>query len=184
MEEVAIYGYALSTNQIVTHYRAATNRAPVFTGNPLTLTSANAGQFYSGSLAAMTADPNGDTFTFTKVSGPTWLSVASNGSLSGTPYSGNVGTNNFQVNATDPSGLAGSTILNLAVIAAPPIVLSAGWQGNSLLLNWTGGIAPYQVQLTTNLSDPTWQSLGAPVNVNSMIVSPTNQAGLYRVYGQ
>jgi hypothetical protein len=184
MEEVAIYGYALSTNQIVTHYRAATNRSPVFTSNPLTLTSANAGQFYSGSLAATAADPNGDTFTFTKISGPAWLSVASNGSLSGTPYSGNVGTNNFQVNATDPSGLVGSTILNLAVIAAPPIVLSAGWQGNSLLLNWTGGIAPYQVQQNTNLSNPTWLNLGAPIIGTSLSVSPTNEAALYRVFGQ
>jgi predicted alpha-1,6-mannanase (GH76 family) len=184
MEEVAIYSYALSTNQIVTHYRAATNRAPVFNSNPLTLTSANAGQFYSGTLAGNAADPNGDAFTYAKVSGPTWLSVAGNGSLSGTPLSGNVGTNNFQVSATDASGLAGSTTLNLAVIAAPPIILNADWQGNSLLLNWTGGIAPYQVQQNTNLSNPTWQNLGATIIGNSLSVSPTNEAALYRVFGQ
>ncbi|MGC3956951.1 MAG: LamG domain-containing protein [Verrucomicrobiota bacterium] len=29
MEEVAIYGYALSASQVLTHYQAATNRAPV-----------------------------------------------------------------------------------------------------------------------------------------------------------
>jgi hypothetical protein len=184
MEEVAIYGYALSSNQIVTHYRAATNRAPIFTSNPLTLTSATAGQTYSATLAAHASDPNGDSITFAKVSGPAWLSVASNGSLSGTSLSANVGTNAFQVNATDPNGLVGSTTLNLAVIAAPPIILSAGWQGNSMLLNWTGGIAPYQVQLATNLAEPAWQSLGPPINANSLSVSPTNEAALYRVYGQ
>jgi hypothetical protein len=184
MEEVAIYGYALSTNQIVTHYRAATNRSPVFTSNPLTLASANAGQPYSATLVTSASDPNGDPITFAKVSGPAWLSIASNGGLSGTPFSGNVGTNGFLVSATDSSGLAGSTTLNLAVIAAPPIVLNAGWQGDSLLLNWTGGIAPYQVQLTTNLSNPAWQNLGIPTGGNNVTVAPTNPAALYRVLGQ
>ena len=184
MEEVAIYGYALSASQVLTHYQAATNRAPIFISNPLTLASANAGQSYSATLAATASDPNGDAITFAKVSGPTWLSVAGNGNLSGTPLSSNVGTNSFLISATDPNGLAGATTMNLAVIAAPPIILRADWQGNSLLLNWTGGIAPYQVQLNTNLSNPTWQSLGAPVNVNNLAVSPTNQAALYRVFGQ
>jgi hypothetical protein len=184
MEEVAIYGYALSTNQVLSHYLAATNRAPVFTSNPLSLTSASAGQPYSASLGAYAVDPNGDSISFAKVSGPPWLSVASNGNLSGTPLSSNVGTNGFLVSATDPSGLSGTTTLSLAVVAAPPILLSAGWQGNILLLSWTGGIAPYQVQLATNISNPTWQSLGNPVSGNILLVSPTNGAALYRVYGQ
>lgn len=184
MEEVAIYGYALSANQIVTHYRAATNRAPAFTSNPLTLANANAGQPYSGTLAANATDPNGDAMTFAKVSGPTWLSVAGNGSLSGTPLSGNVGPNGFQVRATDVSGLAGVATMNLTVLAAPPIILSAGGQGNALLLNWSGGIAPYQVQWATNLAHPAWQNLGLPMSVGSLLVSPTNEAALYRVSGQ
>jgi len=184
MEEVAIYGYALSTNQVVTHYRAATNRPPVFTSNPLTLASANAGQFYGTTLVGTAADPNGDTMSFAKVSGPAWLSIASNGSLSGTPLSGNVGTNLFQVSATDPSGLAGSTVMDLNVIAAAPIVLSAERQGDSMSLSWSGGIAPYQVQWATNLADPVWEIFQGTVNGNSLTVSPTNEAAFYRVLGQ
>ncbi|MFO1513704.1 MAG: LamG-like jellyroll fold domain-containing protein [Verrucomicrobiota bacterium] len=184
MEEVAIYGYALSANQVLAHYLTATNRAPVFTSNPLTLTSANAGQIYVATLVTSTSDPNGDSITFAKVSGPSWLSVGSNGSLSGTPLSSDVGTNAFLVSASDPGGLITSTTMNVAVIAAPPIILSVGWQGNALLLNWTGGIAPYQMQWATNLVNPTWQNLGAPVGANSLSVFPTNDAAFYRVSGQ
>jgi hypothetical protein len=74
--------------------------------------------------------------------------------------------------------------MNLAVLPAPPIVTSAVGQGNNLLLNWTGGIAPYQVQFTTNFLSPIWQDLGAPFSGNSLLVSLTNERAFYRVYGR
>lgn len=184
MEEVAIYGVALSPSQIMTHYRSATNRAPVFAGNPFTVASANAGQYYAASLIANASEPNGDTMTFSKISGPAWLSVLSNGFMSGTPASGDVGVNSFVVRVSDPSGLYTAATMNLAVIAAPPIVASAAVQDDGLFLSWTGGIAPYQVQQATNLDSPDWQNCGAPVNVNSLLVTPTNDATFYRIYGQ
>jgi hypothetical protein len=104
--------------------------------------------------------------------------------LNGTPLSSNVGTNGCVVSATDPSGLSSTATMNLVVLPAPPIVTSAAWQGNGLMLNWAGGIAPYQVQQATNLISPSWQNLGAPVSANSLLVSPTNGAVFYRVYGQ
>ena len=184
LEEVAIYSYALSTNQVRAHYLAVTNRAPTFLTNPFTIASANAGQLYSSTLAANASDPNGDTITFAKASGPAWLSVASNGSLSGTPISSDVGTNAFVVRATDPGGLFSTATMNLVVVAAPPIIVSAVLQGTNLQLNWVGGIAPYQVQFTTNLPSTDWQNLGAPVSANSLLVSPTNGTAFYRLYGQ
>lgn len=184
MEEVAIYNYALSAGRILAHYQAATNRAPVFTSNPLILGSADAGQSYGATLVGTATDPNGDTLTFAKINGPAWLSVAGNGSLSGTPLSANVGTNHFQVSATDPGGLAGATTLNLQVIAAAAIILNADWEGGLLSLNWTGGIAPYQVQFTTNLMDSAWQNLGPTLSANNLMVAPTNPSSFYRVRGQ
>ncbi len=184
MEEVAIYSYALSSSQVLAHYQAATNRPPGFLSNPFTVASANAGQLFAATLATYASDPNGDSITFTKLSGPAWLSVASNGGLSGTPVSVNVGTNSFVMRATDPGGLSSTATMNLTVIAAPPIVVSADLQANALLLNWTGGIAPYQVQLTTNLIPLAWQNLGVPINRNSVSVPLTNEAAFYRVFGQ
>ena len=184
MEEVAIYGYALSASQILTHYQAATNRAPVFVSNPFTLTSANAGQSYSGTLATSASDPNADSITFAKLSGPAWLSVASNGSLSGTPFTPNVGTNSFLVRATDPSGLATQATLNLGVIGAAPIVLTASPQENALVLSWVGGIAPYQVEAATNPSSPAWQNFGLLISSNTLTAPATNEAMIFRVRGQ
>lgn len=91
MEEVAIYGHALNASRVMAHFQAATNRAPVFSGNPLPLVSAPAGQIYSATLAGAAADPNGDPIVFSKISGPAWLNVAGNGGLSGTPFSVDVG---------------------------------------------------------------------------------------------
>src|SRR5207247_10128143 len=129
-------------------------------------------------------DPNGDTITFAKVTGPAWLSVAGNGGLSGTPFSDSAGTNAFVVRATDPTGLFTSATMNLVVLPAPPIVLSAALQGTNLSLSWTGGISPYQVQVATNLPGAGWQNLGAPTSLNSILVSSTNYAAFYRIYGR
>jgi predicted alpha-1,6-mannanase (GH76 family) len=184
MEEVAIYGYALSSNQVQAHFLAVTNRVPAFLSNPFTVASTTAGQLYSATLATNASDPNGDSLTFAKISGPAWLSVAGGGSLNGTSLSTNVGTNSFVVSVTDPSGLSNTATMNLTVLAAAPIVTSTAWQGNNLKLNWAGGITPYQVQVTTNLINPTWQNLGSTINSNSLLVSPTNGAVFYRIYGQ
>ena len=67
---------------------------------------------------------------------------------------------------------------------APPIVTSAIMQENGLMLNWGGGIGPYQVQWTTNLADPNWQDLGVAMGASNLLVSPTNGATFYRIEGQ
>jgi predicted alpha-1,6-mannanase (GH76 family) len=184
MEEVAIYGYALSSNQVQIHYQTATNRAPVFASNPFTVASANAGQAYSGTLANQATDPNGDTVTFSKISGPAWLSVAGSGTLSGTPLSANAGANSFVVRAADPSGLFSNATMNLTVIAAPPIITSATMQDTNFLLSWSGGIAPFQVQFTPDLINSNWQNLGGPISSNNLLIAPTNNAAFFRVFGQ
>ncbi len=184
MEEVAIYGYALSSNQVAAHFQAATNRAPVFFSNPFTVASIIAGQAYSSTLATNAIDSNGDAMTFAKVSGPAWLNVASNGSLSGTALSSNVGTNNFLLSVGDPGGMTNTATMNLNVLAPPAIVATTLMQGNNLQLSWNGGIAPYQVQWTPDLINPNWQNLGVSVAVSNLWVVTTNEAAFYRILGQ
>jgi hypothetical protein len=184
MEEVAIYNYALSSAQVLAHYRAVSNRAPVFVVNPFSEPDVNAGQAGSGTIATNALDPNGDTLSFAKVSGPAWLNVAANGALSGTPFSGDAGFNSFVVRATDPGGLSGSATLNITVTPAPSITTAVSLQGTNLLLNWAGGIAPYQLQMTTNLTSPDWQPVGDPASSTSLLVPATNDAAFYRIVGQ
>jgi hypothetical protein len=74
--------------------------------------------------------------------------------------------------------------MNITVVPAPPITSSLVLQGSDLLLSWNGGVAPYQVNMTTNLTSPDWQPVGALTNATNLLLSPTNAAAFYRVLGQ
>jgi hypothetical protein len=161
------------------------NGTPSFTLNPFSLPAANAGQAYAATIATNATDPNpGDVLTFVKLSGPAWLSVAPNGGLSGTPLSSDVATNSFIVRVADPGGLTGSATLKIIVTAALPIVAAVSAHGADLWLDWSGGIAPYQVQMATNVASPDWQSVGSPTSGTHLTLSPTNDAAFYRILGQ
>jgi hypothetical protein len=184
MEEVAIYNYALTPARILAHFNAVTNRPPVFLSDPFTEPSVNAGQAYSATIATNATDPNGDAITYAKLSGPTWLAVAGNGALSGTPTDADAGANTFAVRATDPSGLFNSATMNITVIAAPPIITSVSLQSTNVVLTWVGGLGPYQIQMATNLASPDWQNIAGPISANSLSLSLSNDAAFYRIIGQ
>jgi hypothetical protein len=161
------------------------NGAPSFVSNPFSIPDVIAGQAYSGTIATNATDPNpADILTFAKVSGPAWLNVAADGTFSGTALSADVGTNSFEVSVTDPGNLSDTATMSVSVLAAAPIISSIAGQTNQLVLTWTGGIGPYQVQQATHLDSPDWQDLGAPVSGTSVFLTPTNDAALYRILGR
>jgi uncharacterized repeat protein (TIGR03803 family) len=158
---------------------------PTFISNPFTEPPIKAGQPYSATIATNAFDPDfGDVLTFSKVSGPAWLGVASNGSLFGTPFSSSVGTNTFVVSIADFDGLFNSATMNITVTPAAAIVANISLNDTSLMLNWTGGIAPYQVMMTTNLNSPSWQNIGSPTSLTNLILSPSNAGAFFRIQGQ
>ncbi|HEY1788407.1 MAG TPA: putative Ig domain-containing protein [Verrucomicrobiae bacterium] len=158
--------------------------APFFIANPFTLPPILVGQNFSGTIATNATEPNtGDTPTFSLVSGPSWLSVAPNGALSGEPLSANAGTNTFTVSVRDQSGFSSTATMYL-LVTGPPILPEISEQPGGLTLNWSGGIAPYQLQMTTNLSNPNWQNVGSPVSGTNAVISPSNSAAFYRIMGQ
>ncbi len=163
------------------------NAAPSFTVNPFSAPDGAIGQNYSGTIATNASDPNpGDTLTFAKVSGPAWLNVATNGTLSGTPLPTDLGTNTFVVTVTDPASLFDTATMNISVTTAPPvpIISTLTVQADQLLLSWTGGTGPYQVQQATNLNNLDWQNFGPPISGTNLLVAPTNDAAFYRILGQ
>jgi hypothetical protein len=93
---------------IVSDGETPPNQAPSFTSDPVVEVNATENAAYSSSIADNASDPESDPMTFSKVSGPAWLSVAANGDLSGTPGAGDVGLNSFtvQVDATGGSDTA------------------------------------------------------------------------------
>lgn len=182
--DVAVYNFALSAAQVQAHYTVTTNRPPVFVANPFIAMDATAGQAYSRSIGASASDPNGGVLSFSKVSGADWLTVSADGSLTGTPFSGDAGGNVFEVVVKDSVGLSAIAVMNLNVVAAPAIKALVSPEGTNLLLSWTGGIAPYQVEMATDLTSPVWQAISAPLTGSNMMLVPSNSAAFYRVGGK
>lgn len=142
-----------------------------------------AGLPYSATTATNATDLNGDALAFAKVSGPVWLTVAPNGSLSGTPLLSDSGTNSFVVSLTDPGNLSSVATLNIPVIAAQPIVASVSLEGANVLLSWTGGTSPYQVQMDSDLTTTNWVGITGPISSNTIALTFTNGAAFYRILG-
>jgi len=93
------------------------NRTPVFAANPVLKPDAAVATAYTGhTLAADASDPDsGDTLSFDKLSGPSWLDISPNGTLSGTPAIADAGSNNLTVRVTDDGGLYAETMLQVNV---------------------------------------------------------------------
>jgi hypothetical protein len=156
---------------------------PSFVSDPFTAPLAHAGLPYSATISSSATDPDaGDVLTFSKVSGPGWLTVAGSGALSGTPANTDAGTNSFFVRVTDLGGLINQVQMLLSVAA--PIRLSIARQGGQVLLSWTGGSPPFQVQTASGLINPAWSNLGSPLTTNTLVLTPSSVAAFYRVQGQ
>ena len=101
---------------VVVGQNAPQNTAPTWATNPVNEADANEDAAYSATLADNAGDADaGDTLTFAKVSGPAWLDVAANGTLSGTPSNADVGANVFTVSVTDNNSSAVEATLNITV---------------------------------------------------------------------
>jgi hypothetical protein len=91
------------------------NLAPTLHGNPIAKAQQSPDIFFSGSLADDATDPENDTLTFTKLGGPAWLVVSSNGTLAGTPESGDVGLNSWSIQVDDDHGGTDTSSLEIYV---------------------------------------------------------------------
>ncbi len=118
------------------------NDPPVWLSTTFTREPVTTGQAYTGtSLAKLAYDVDqimGDTISFTKISGPSWLTIAANGTLSGTPAVGNVGTNAFAARVTDAVGLTSDATFTIQVV---PAILQARYPFDGSGANSQGGSA-------------------------------------------
>ena len=107
------------TAPIVAAFRSGgvTNNPPAFTSDPIAKPNANQGQAYTGTLSGSAGDPDGDALTFAKSAGPAWLSLAANGTLSGTPGTSDAGLNSFTVSVSDGRGGSDTATLQITVVA-------------------------------------------------------------------
>ena len=149
------------------------NDTPVFALDPMNLGNATEDLEYSGTIAGSASDVDaGDSITYSKISGPGWLQVASDGSLSGTPANENVGTNVFVVGATDGSSAIGQATLNITVLnvndapafASDPTVVTNATEDATYTASLVGSAVDVDagaVLVYSDLSGPAWLSLGS-----------------------
>ena len=134
LDEFMIFNRALTAAEVAALVAA---RAPAFMLDPMTKPAAVIGQEYEQTLAGSATDPDaGSTFTFTKVSGPKWLTVAANGRLSGVPTVVDAGVSRFIVRVTDGTGLADDAVLNIST--GEPSDLIAHYEFDSILASSNG----------------------------------------------
>lgn len=122
------------------------NNAPYFVASSIQV-AGEEGIAYNDTLtnlAAEATDPDGDPLTYSKAAGPAWLSVASNGALSGTPGAGDVGLNTFTIQVADPWNATDSLIVEVSVDPstppAAPTGLSALANIGTVDLDWSDNV--------------------------------------------
>ncbi|MCG7939772.1 MAG: putative Ig domain-containing protein [Candidatus Thiodiazotropha lotti] len=147
------------SNQVCSEAQAPVNEAPTISGTPAT--SVDAGVAYSFTPAADDAD--NDSLAFSVANLPAWASFnSSNGRLSGTPSTQDVGDyNNVRItvsDGTDSANLASFSIrVNSVQVAASTGSMSLNWtapttrtDGSSLNLS---DISGYQIYVGTTASN-------------------------------
>jgi hypothetical protein len=114
---VAWSGPSIEQELIPANYlKRFTNQAPTFNANPIIEADATEDSPYSSSVADNASEPDvGNPLTFSKESGPTWLTIAANGTLSGTPTNADVGLNQFSVKVDDGRGADAQASLHITV---------------------------------------------------------------------
>ena len=93
------------------------NSTPVFYSDPLIKSEAFQGESYGDSIVSDASDLDGDRLFFSKVSGPDWLNVDSNGDLTGKPGNNDSGDNAFVIKVSDGE-LSSMTTLHIVVNAS------------------------------------------------------------------
>ena len=83
---------------------------PSFVSDPVVEVKAEQDSAYNATLADDASDPDFDPMTFVKLSGPDWLQVAANGSLSGTPTNSDVGLNSFTIQVSAVGGVDSASL--------------------------------------------------------------------------
>ena len=88
---------------------------PSFAEVPLVVTDATEGYLYNDTVAGTATALDGGAVSYGKGAGPLWLSIAPDGTMSGTPGDADVGKNTFTISATDSLGQSNDVLLELNV---------------------------------------------------------------------
>ena len=204
IDNFGIYNYALTGSEVYALWGQSANHAPKFTSNPTIRANATQGAAYTTQTIYNSAtDADGGMLIYEKVSGPSWLSVAANGALSGTPANSDNGKNLFIVRVTDPAGASDDAMMFVTVnntneaptwlsgtVTKPGVTRGQAYAA-SLAANATDPDLPYGDSLSfSKVGGPAWLTIGSngaltgtpgagDVGLNSFTIRVTDGGGLY-----
>ncbi len=127
------------------------NDPPFWTANPIVLPNGPEKSPYTADLAPFAKDPDpGDTLTFSKISGPAWVTISSLGAVTGTPQRPDVGINTIRVRIRDAGGLIADVDVKVTIdkVNTPP-----RWVQNPIALPQGTEDSPYAYNLFQHATD-------------------------------
>jgi hypothetical protein len=89
--------------------------APSFSSDTFSVGGGFAGETYSASIVGIVSNPDGSSLTFSKVSGPSWLSLDSDGNLSGTPSA--AGLYSAEIEVSDDRGNSATATIEIRIVS-------------------------------------------------------------------
>ena len=115
IDDFRIYNYALSGSDVWTLWGGSAAAPPEFSIDPIVKPNAVQSSPYAGQTLSANVSSGGQGLAFSKLSGPSWLTVAPDGTLSGTPANSDAGLNYFVVRATAANGATDDAALYIEV---------------------------------------------------------------------
>ena len=117
---------------------------PTWIQNPITVSTPELSPFTLDLTKYAVSINPGDILTYALVSGPSWATVSSTGSMAGTPLIANEGVNNFTVSVTDKAGsvVAAQVVVTVTHVEQPPT-----WTVNPITLT-VNELQPVTLDLT------------------------------------
>jgi uncharacterized repeat protein (TIGR03803 family) len=122
---------------------------PIFIRSSNTLSTAIACLPYFFNISLRAVAPFGDSLSFAKVSGPPWITVYTNGFVSGTPTNSDIGMNILVVSLTDTNGVSASASMIIPVVPDPAPTFLLG----SFSEPWANLDEAYFASIATNATD-------------------------------
>lgn len=120
-----------------------------FTNDPIVAPNVRKDEAYNSSIADSATDTNGDPLTYAKLNGPTWLNIATNGALSGTPTVDDLGDNRFLIQASAIGGTAITTLdIRVYTLDPPDVPSEIALDSTSESIVANGSIAGKTITLT------------------------------------